>query len=105
MIKELDYYLGLSLDKAKANYEQMTKEFNDIKRSYSIDSPNWGKPLDPQHKLIISKFVHNACVLREERSVKDEYLSYPHKDYTILAKLNQFEKLIKEFLDSFRDTE
>ena len=101
MVKQLPYYTGMRSDRAKQIFERMTREFEEIKRSYALDAPYYGKPLQYQHRLSIDTFVYNIDVLRNERAVKEDVLHHPDPQYSILYRLEQFEQEIKEFIESF----
>ncbi len=101
MVRKLDYYSGISIDRVKQTVEQIVHEFEEIKRSYAVGAPHHGKPLQYQHRISIDTIVYDIDVLRNERAVKEEILHHPDPQYTVSSTLDQLEREIKEFIESF----
>jgi hypothetical protein len=101
MIRELEYYSGLSLARVERYCDQMEKEFSEIRDKYGVDGQEYGRPLAPHHRRILDRFEKNLQVLRKEPSVKDQFASYPLRDYTIIARLERFEREIEAFRATF----
>jgi hypothetical protein len=101
MIRELEYYAGLPLPRVERYCDQMEKEFAEIREKYGVDGPEYGRPLAPHHRRILDRFAKNIQVLRKEPSVKEQYATHPLRDYTIIARLERFEREIHAFRETF----
>jgi hypothetical protein len=103
MIRKLEYYSGLKLEKAGRYMDQMIREFGEIRDSYAVDAPNHGKPLQYHHQRMLDRFFRNIQVLRQEPEVTDQFATFPHREFTILWRLGLFEQEIHEFRESLRE--
>ena len=101
MIRELEYYAGLPLPRVERYCDQMEREFGEIREKYGIDAPNYGKPLEHHHQRILDRFIKNIQVLRKEPSVKEQYASAHLREYTVLSRLDRFEREIHAFWETF----
>jgi hypothetical protein len=101
MMRELEYYSGLPLTRVERYCDQMEKELGEIRDRYGVDGPEYGRPLAPHHRRILDRFEKNIQVLRKESSVKEQYATYPLREYTIIARLERFEQEIHEFRAMF----
>ncbi|MDD1654904.1 MAG: hypothetical protein LUO91_04265 [Methanomicrobiales archaeon] len=101
MIRELEYYSGLSLPRVERYCDQMEKELGEIRERYGVDGPEYGHSLAPHHRRILDRFEKNLQVLRKEPSVKEQYATHPLRDYTIIARLERFEREIEAFRATF----
>lgn len=101
MVRQLEYYSGLTLSRVERYCDQMEKELGEIRGRYGVDGPEYGRPLAAHHRRILDRFVKNIQVLRKEPAVKEQYGSQSLREYTIIARLERFEQEIHAFRAAF----